>query len=117
MNANLQHLNHTQLCDLLLAGHLLRAEQNHILQDVADDAQVDAHREHLRECLICSAEFEVLRSSDVTAGERLRVGVDGRTVRVWGEVESVDVLNDLLGLIGDVPGVHGVIHQVEIPGW
>ena len=46
--------------------------------------------------------LEVLRSSDVTGGERLRVGV----------VESIDVINELLGMIGDVPGVD----EVEITG-
>ncbi len=60
--------------------------------------------------------LEVLRGSDVTAGERLRVRVEGRTVRVWGEVESVDALDELLGMIGDVPGVDEVIDEVEITG-
>jgi hypothetical protein len=67
MNSNSQHLNHTQLCDLLLAGHLLpsapSAHQDHVLHDVASEAQIDLHQDHLRQCLICSAEFEVLRSS------------------------------------------------------
>ena len=60
--------------------------------------------------------LEVLRSSDVPAGERLRVAVAGRTVRVRGEVESIDVLDELLGMIGDVPGVDEVIDEVEIAG-
>jgi hypothetical protein len=60
--------------------------------------------------------LETLRSSDVPAGERLRVSVTGRTVRLRGEVESVDVLEELLGMIGDVPGVDEVIDEVEIAG-
>ena len=67
MNRNSQHLNHTQLCDVLLAGHLLpsapSAHDDHTLRLVAEDNQVDLHQEHLRDCLICAAEFEVLRSS------------------------------------------------------
>ncbi len=58
--------------------------------------------------------LEVLRSSDVPAGERLRVSVTGRTVSIRGEVESVDVLDELLGMIGDVAGVDEVIDEVEI---
>ncbi len=60
--------------------------------------------------------LEVLRSSDVPAGERLRVAVEGRTVHVRGDVESIDVLDELLGMIGDVPGVDEVIDEVEIAG-
>ena len=58
----------------------------------------------------------MLRSSDVPAGERLRISVVGRRVRIRGEVESVDVLEELLGMIGDVPGVDEVIDEVEIAG-
>jgi hypothetical protein len=60
--------------------------------------------------------LETLRSSEVPAGERLRVSVTGRTVHIRGEVESVDVLDELLGMIGDVPGVEEVIDEVEIAG-
>jgi len=60
--------------------------------------------------------LDVLRSSDVPAGERLRISVAGRRVRIRGEVESVDVLEELLGMIGDVPGVDEVIDEVEIAG-
>jgi BON domain-containing protein len=60
--------------------------------------------------------LEALRSSDVPAGERLRVSVAGRTVRIRGEVESVDLLDELLGMIGDVPGADEVIDEVEIAG-
>lgn len=60
--------------------------------------------------------LDVLRSSDVPAGERLRISVAGRRVRIRGEVESVDVLEELLGMIGDVPGVDEVVDEVEIAG-
>ncbi|MDQ2935763.1 MAG: BON domain-containing protein [Chloroflexota bacterium] len=60
--------------------------------------------------------LDALRSSDVPAGERLRIAVAGRTVSVRGEVESIDVLDELLGMVGDVPGVDEVIDEVEIAG-
>jgi hypothetical protein len=60
--------------------------------------------------------LETLRSSEVPAGDRLRVSVTGRTVHLRGEVESVDVLDELLGMIGDVPGVEDVIDEVDIAG-
>lgn len=41
-----QHLNHEQLCDLLI-----------------DAPNVGAHQEHLRDCLICASELDLMRSS------------------------------------------------------
>ena len=61
-------------------------------------------------CSTCCA------APDVPAGERLRISVAGRRVRIRGEVESVDVLEELLGMIGDVPGVDEVVDEVEIAG-
>ena len=59
---------------------------------------------------------EALRASDVVAGDRLRIAVNDSQVRVTGVVESVDVLDEVLGIIGDVPGVTDVVDEVEIPG-
>jgi osmotically-inducible protein OsmY len=59
---------------------------------------------------------EALRASDVPAGDRLRVSVSGSQVRVTGLVESVDVLDEVLGIIGDVEGVTDVVDDVEIEG-
>ena len=56
MNTN-QHLNHQQICDLLLSG---AAETASIT--TAQQTQ-ELHREHLHSCLICSSELELLRSS------------------------------------------------------
>lgn len=47
-----RHLTHEQLCDLILA---LPAE--------AESSALEQGRDHLRNCLICSAEFEALRDS------------------------------------------------------
>jgi hypothetical protein len=60
--------------------------------------------------------IEALRDSDVPAGERLRLAVRDRTVIVRGEVESLDVLDEVLGIIGDVRGVDEVRDEVEIRG-
>jgi hypothetical protein len=60
--------------------------------------------------------LEALRDSDVPAGERLRLAARGSTILVRGEVESVDVLDEILGLIGDVPGVDEVIDEVDVRG-
>jgi BON domain len=60
--------------------------------------------------------LEALRDSDLPAGERLRVSVSGATVTLRGEVESVTVLDEILNLIGEVPGVDEVRDEVIIAG-
>jgi hypothetical protein len=58
---------------------------------------------------------ERLRASDVPAGDRIRVGViDGSRVVVRGEVESIDILDEILGIVGEVPGVDEVIDEVTV---
>ena len=49
-----QHLNHQQLCDLLISDS----------QDVAP-AGLETSQEHLRDCLICASELDLMRSSIV----------------------------------------------------
>jgi osmotically-inducible protein OsmY len=60
--------------------------------------------------------IEALRASDVPAGERIRIAVTGARVHVRGEVESVDVLDELLGIVGDVVGVEEVLDEVNVTG-
>ena len=60
--------------------------------------------------------IEALRSSDVPAGERIRIAVTGARVHVRGEVESVDVLDEILGIVGDVVGVEEVLDEVSVSG-
>jgi hypothetical protein len=60
--------------------------------------------------------IEALRSSDVVAGDRIRVAVDGSIVRLTGHVESVEVLDEILGIVGDVRGVEDVVDEVEVEG-
>lgn len=55
-NPATRHLTHEQLCDVLLA----LPEEN---ESGARCAALDASHDHLRNCLICSAELENLRES------------------------------------------------------
>jgi osmotically-inducible protein OsmY len=58
--------------------------------------------------------IEALRASDVPAGERLRVSVSGRRAVVRGEVETIEALDEILGIVGDVPGVDEVADEVTV---
>ncbi|MCA1572885.1 MAG: hypothetical protein LC798_21855 [Chloroflexi bacterium] len=60
--------------------------------------------------------IEALRSSDVPAGDRIRIAVVGSVAHVRGEVESVDVLDEILGIVGDVVGVDDVVDEVTVTG-
>jgi hypothetical protein len=66
--------------------------------------------ELLADCL------EALRRSDVLAGDRIQLAVDGSIVTVRGTVESVDVLDEILSIVGDVPGVDEVRDEVVVAG-
>jgi hypothetical protein len=59
---------------------------------------------------------ERLRASDVPAGDRLQIAAVGSRVILRGQVESVDVLDEILGIVGEVPGVEDVTDEVEIAG-
>ena len=58
--------------------------------------------------------IEALRVSDVVAGDRIRLAVNGTQVIVRGEVESIDVSDEVLGIVGDVPGVSDVVDELEV---
>ncbi|HSI99003.1 MAG TPA: BON domain-containing protein [Patescibacteria group bacterium] len=55
-----------------------------------------------------------LRDSDVPAGDRIRVRASGSRVTLSGEVESVDILDEVLGIAGDVVGVDEVVDEVTV---
>lgn len=57
-----------------------------------------------------------LRASDLPAGDRIRLGVSGTTIIVRGEVESIDVGEEILALVGEVPGVEDVVDELEVAG-
>ena len=60
--------------------------------------------------------MEALRASDITSGDRIRIAAAGRRVVVSGEVDSVEVLDEILGIVGDVVGVDEVTDEVSIRG-
>jgi hypothetical protein len=66
--------------------------------------------ELLADCL------EALRRSDVVAGDRIQLAVDGAIVTVRGAVESVEVLDEILSIVGDIPGVDEVRDEVVVAG-
>jgi BON domain len=60
--------------------------------------------------------LEALRRSELPAGDRIRIAVAGHTVHVRGTVESVDILDEILNLVGEVPGVDDVVDEVIVIG-
>jgi hypothetical protein len=60
--------------------------------------------------------IEALRVSDVVAGDRIRLAVNGTQVIVRGQVESIDVSDEVLAIVGDVPGVTDVVDELEVAG-
>ena len=58
--------------------------------------------------------LEALRASDVVAGDRIRLAVNGTQVIVRGEVESIEVSDEVLAIVGDVPGVTDVVDELEV---
>ena len=60
--------------------------------------------------------IEALRASDVVSGDRIRLAVNGTQVIVRGEVESLEVSDEILGIVGDVPGVTDVVDELEVAG-
>jgi hypothetical protein len=57
--------------------------------------------------------LEALRSSDVTAGDRIQVDAAGSTIWVRGRVESIEVADEILGILGDLDGVTEVVDELE----
>lgn len=79
-----------------------------------DDNVQPPDRELPRDDELRADVVERLRASDVVAGDRIRVAAAGSRVLLSGEVESVDVLNEVLGIVGDVPGVEEVVDEVRV---
>ena len=81
-----------------------------------DDIQPDAGGGLPRDDALRADVIEALRTSDVLAGDRIRIAVTGSRVHVQGEVESVDVLDEVLGIVGDVVGVDEVLDELTVTG-
>ena len=89
--------------DATAAGELERSD------DVQVDDYLPPRDDELRADVI-----EALRTSDVVAGDRLRIAVHGSQIHITGKVESIDVLDEVLGIVGDVRGVTDVVDDVEV---
>ncbi|HEX2883574.1 MAG TPA: BON domain-containing protein [Candidatus Limnocylindria bacterium] len=81
-----------------------------------DNIQPDIPGDLPRDDELAADVVEALRDSDVPAGDRIRVAAEGSRVTLRGEVESVDVLDEILGIAGDVPGVSEVTDEVTVSG-
>jgi len=57
--------------------------------------------------------LEALRSSDLTAGDRIQVDAAGSTIWVRGRVESLEVADEILGILGDLDGVDEVVDELD----
>lgn len=57
-----------------------------------------------------------LRDSDVLAGDRIEVAVSGRTVTLRGEVESLEVGEEIAAIAAEVPGVEDVADETSVAG-
>jgi len=80
-----------------------------------DDVQPDEDMPARDDALLADV-IEALRASDVVAGDRIRLSVNGSQVIVRGEVESIDVSDEVLSIIGDVPGVTDVVDELGVAG-
>jgi hypothetical protein len=77
-----RHLTHEQLCDVLLA---LPSET----ESSAGDPALDASHNHLRDCLICSAELENLRESLALFRQAASSYAEQAYVRPFGPEASI----------------------------
>jgi hypothetical protein len=60
--------------------------------------------------------IDALSRSGLAAGDHIQLGVDGSTLIVMGEVESIDVADEITGFLGDISGVDEVLDATEIRG-
>jgi BON domain len=82
----------------------------------ADDSIQAGNEAMPRDDALRADVVEALRASDVVAGDRIRVAVTGSQVILSGQVESIDVSDEILALAGDVPGVTDVVDELEVAG-
>jgi hypothetical protein len=77
---------------------------------VSDEEELEAEGD--AEPLVARA-LEALRSSNVTAGDRIQVDAAGSTIWVRGQVESLEVADEILGILGDLEGVTEVVDELD----
>jgi hypothetical protein len=81
--------------------------------EAASDVEPD--RAPRDEALLAEA-LGALRRSDLTAGDRVQVDAADHTIWVRGEVESVEIADEILALLGELPGVDEVVDELEVAG-
>jgi hypothetical protein len=59
---------------------------------------------------------EALRRSELPAGDRVKVGALGSTIILRGEVESIDIADEMVALLGELPGVDDVVDETTVIG-
>ena len=50
----------------------------------------------------------------MTAGHRIQVDAAGSTIWVRGQVESLEVADEILGILGDLEGVTEVVDELDV---
>lgn len=76
---------------------------------------VEPERAPRDEALLAEA-LAALRRSDLTAGDRVQVDAADHTIWVRGEVESPEIAEEIVAVVGDLPGVSEVVDELEIAG-
>jgi hypothetical protein len=94
----------------------IEGEESDPADELEADDSIQATHQLPRDGRLRGDVVEALRASDVVAGDHLVVGVAGSTVTLTGRVESIEVLDEILGIVGDVPGVDDVTDEVEVEG-
>jgi hypothetical protein len=94
----------------------IEGEESDPADELEADDSIQATHQLPRDGRLLGDVVEALRASDVVAGDHLVVAVAGSTVTLTGRVESIEVLDEILGIVGDVPGVDDVTDEVEVEG-
>jgi hypothetical protein len=84
----------------------LEADTSQAPQDVTEQAPRDEE--------LLAAALSALRRSDVAAGDRIEIDAVGSTILVRGSVESMEIADEIEGILGDVPGVNEVIDELDV---
>lgn len=95
-----------------VAGAPQRDEEELELEPAPD---VEPDRAPQDETLLAMA-LSTLRRSDLTSGDRVQVDAANHTIWVRGEVESPEIADEILAVLGDLPGVTEVVDELEIAG-
>jgi hypothetical protein len=84
-------------------------------EELEQEADSDAERARgpRDEALLAEA-LAALRRSDLTAGDRVQIDAAGSTIWVRGRVESIEIAEEIVALLGDLPGVTEVVDELDV---